>query len=99
MLLKALTLHGSGRTILLFGVEIFRRGTGRVLLLVVRFVRLSRGLTGWMLLLVARFVGLGRGLAAGMLLLVTLGTLLCLLLVLRGVHVAPTTVTVGFLPA
>src|SRR5271154_1570786 len=51
-----------------------------------------------MLLLVARFVRLSGGLAAGMLLLITLRALLCLLLILGGVYVAPATVAFGLLP-
>src|SRR5579863_7062371 len=98
MLLKILTLHGTARTILPLRVEVFR-GCGRVLLLIARFVGLRRCLAVWMLLLVARFVRLGRGLAVWVLLLVTLRALLCLLLVLRGVHVAPAAIAVRLLPA
>ena len=91
---EVLALRRSTLSVLLLGIEIFRRvAAGRTILTHVLFVLLGVGLAVWMLLLIARLVLLRRSLTIRVLLFVVL------LVLLAGVHTAPASIPVGFLPS
>ena len=89
-----LTLRRSAFSALPIGVETLRRETAGGAILTHRlFILLGIGLAVWMLLLVARLVLLRGGLTIRVLLFVILFVLLA------GVHIAPASIPVGFLPS